>query len=530
MNTSEFNNFLIKRQCNGEWLWNCLENSSEAFPYRIKEGGNAKLPIRFSRPKNQNKINPSELAQPAPRFVVTIPDGRRPSLTPNKSKIGNMLTRLKDESFSTRASSSSQKFKSRVAVVIATNQVKSLDSEYNKAFISMIRNTRDFVGTASRLFGFLWKPEYVQTARGTNLYTAKKSFCILKALSREQAEKVRSLVEEKEGHLHPHIRSQIPYRQIREKLLKISYTRSFVDFFERSAPKAPIYFTTMDNDFISLRIGDGVGIFEKASNLIAAKENLVSVIGAGYQPKEDEKPIIRLGVKIDMAVRVAMTRVIPYSAYCPEPFLCVLARRPGAPNHIRKLTFRSDKKDPLESRRIIQNGRDAGILDDHMAFIRDGIVTSSPARWKTEKNDSYPVLDARTIKKKKILQAFRGLSQAHSRVKIWADQVYNALKFKTSSFTDATAPMMHIFRLFDPISRMFDTPGRFSRTTFDQVMNNYSDDPNDLDEGQLNVLNTAKAKLVRLKMDNEQIELVVKAARESGFAIYEELTFATEDS
>ncbi len=515
---------------NSEWLSNCLKGSAEAFPYRIKKRGKAHILNKIYLPSDQNTINPSDLKQPAPRFVVTIPDGRRPSPNPNTSKISHILTRLKNESFSTRASSSSRKFKSRVAVVIATNQVKSLDSEYNKAFISTIRKTHDFAGTASRLFGFMWTPEYVQTSSAKNPYPPQKCFRILKDRSREQAEKVRSLVEEKEGRLHPHIRSQIPYRQIREILLTISYTRSFVTFFERSAPKAPIYFTTMDNDFISLRIGNGEGIFEKASNLIAEKENLVSVIGAGYQPTENEKPIIRLAVKIDMAVRVAMTRVIPYSAYCPEPFLCVLARRPGAPNHIRKLTFRSYKKDPLESRRIIENGRDAGILDDHMAFIRDGIVTSSPARWKTKKNDSYPVLDARTIKEEEVLKALRNVSQGHYIERKWAMQVYCALKFKTARYTDATAPMMHIFRLFDPISRIYNTNGDSPEIIFDYVMENYSNDLKDLDKDQLNVLMTARKCLEDLHMDDEMIDLVVEAARESGFAIYEELTYATEDS
>ena len=85
---------------------------------------------------------------------------------------------------------------------------------------------------------------------------------------------------------------------------------------------------------------------------------------------------------------------------------------------------------------------------------------------------------------------------------------------------------MNIFSVFDPISRMFASEGRFSADTFDSAMQNYT---NPLTQTQKDILASAKAHLMQLKMKEEMVDLVIETAKKSGAAIYLELTKLVSD-
>lgn len=503
---------------NSTWLLPCINGQINKFPYRISETGVGYVLSDFYYPENQNTKNPTSSTQACPRFIVNIPDGRSPSAYPIDSRYSKILNRLKTQAFSIASSASSRMFKSRVAVVVGTNQVESLDPAFNRAFVELIRNTPCFSNIACRRFGFLWRPKYRCSTANQLFYKPKDSFFLLKVLSKTQAEKVRELVEMPKKKLHPNIISQIPFQRIRETVLESNFTKNFANEFQRTASSSPIYLTVMDPDFLSLRMSDGKGLFSKAAE-ITLIENPLSVIGAGYSTHANELPIIRLAVRIDMAVRAAMTRIIPYSAYLPEPFLCVLLRKPNQNHYLTRLSFEGRGR-ALESRRLIENGKTYGVLDDRMAFILNGLVTSSPERWKTKKNRSCKKLTIKKIKQKKFLQAIRGLSQSHVHPKKWADQVYSAINFSCSRVTDATTPMMRIYGVFDPISRMFAHLGHFTVQAFDEIMHNYKDP---LSNDQKNLLKNAATQLIKLGMSALLVNRIIMAAKASGNAIYQEL-------
>lgn len=520
----KLNKYLKIKLANKTWLLPCLKGEIKKFPYRIYDKGTGQvLSDQIYYPKYKNTTNPKNSQKVSPRFIVNIPDGRSPSQNPLDQKYEKMLKRLKTQSFSTTSSASSRMFKSRVAVVIGTNQVESLDMAFNRAFVKMIKKTFCFSSIACRRFGFLWIAEYCCNTFNKLFYSPKKSFLLLKVLSKAKAKKVRELVELHEEKLHPNIISQIPFQKIREIILRSKLTHDFANKFQKTSLASPIYLTVMDSDFLSLRMSDKKGLFTKASDVTSVRKPL-SVIGAGYSTHKGELPIIRLAVRIDMAVRFAMTRVIPYSAYLPEPFLCVLLRKPNQNHHLKKLSFLG-RGTALESRRLIKNGKTLKIFDNRMFFILKGIVTTSPERWKTKKNRSCKKLTIAKIKQKKFLKAIRGLSQSHVHPKKWADQVYSAIDFSCSLVTDATTPMMYIYHVFDPIKRMFARKGHFTVRAFNEVMANYN---NPLSDTQVKLLKTYKTRLKKLGMSEKLIDQIIIAAKVSGKAIYKELCRAVK--
>lgn len=515
---------LQQRIADRSWLEPCLNENEEAFPYEIKgvkknkgeAKGKATICSNYFYPDNQGTRHVHQLKQTSPQFIVNVPMGRAPSLTSKGLNPHRMLHKLKAQSFSTNASASSRMFKSRVSVVVGINQAASISSKVNRYFKKKIKKMPLFDSVGSvRVFGFLWQPEYEKVSDNTKISSAKKAFTLLKVLSPKIAKVVRKNLELPNGKLHPSLRSQIPYNLIRETILKSEFTSAFAEKMREKYPSAPIYLATLDPDFLNLRIGKG--IFSKALNNISL-DNPFSVIGTGYQADPNELPLIRYAVKIDMMVRTAILQHIPYGAYFPEPFFLVLVGKPNEEDHLSELSFIGDGN-ALESRRMIQIGKKKHVLDNNMHFIEKGIVTAAPDRWKTKKNKDHATLAPIDFKRKWALSALRGISQSHLHPKQWADNIYAALSIKCSPPTKATAPMMYIFSVYDPISRMYK-PDRFSIRVFNNTMEGYH---NPLSDDQVNLLNTSKMRLRFLGMEISEVTKVVNAAKASGLAIYHAL-------
>ena len=77
------------------------------------------------------------------------------------------------------------------------------------------------------------------------------------------------------------------------------------------------------------------------------------------------------------------------------------------------------------------------------------------------------------IKTEAFLTGLRGIPQSHIKPKYWADNLYASLDFKARRVTDATGPMMHIFKVYDPISRMLATETHFRAADFDRALDDY---------------------------------------------------------
>ena len=493
---------------NQDWVYECMQGNPEHFPYRPDAKGKATVTTPFfPTEQSESYITPPD--EPSPLFVVNIPMGRLPSRTLDYSKYSALFEQIRTESFGDTDEESSETVKTKVAVVLGVNQVKSIDPELNRSFDTYIQNLPLIDGVVSRAIGFFWQPEW--TTLKKRVYPLKQAFQILKAISPQMAEKVRKKHEQPKG-LAKSISSQIPFQAIREQIKNSRFTRDFLEQIEEDAPDSPIYYTIMDDDCKSTRgSATGEGIFSRLAEVIAEHEE-PSIVSLGYSLDEDELPLIRLAVEIDMAVRSTMPM-----PYFPEPCSAFKIRLAGKPNFLRTLSFIGAGKG-LESRRLIQSGLRE--LNDGVVFQGDGgVVTTTPNRMKTIYNQKVETLTTAILMKKGSLQALRGRRlQTHAFPKQWADILYAGLRFSCPQVTDATTPMMHIFNVYDPISRMFDGTAVYTSKVFKRVIAKYNDP---LTDAQTNLLNTARGKLFNLGMKKCTVDLIQETAKRSGAAIHQ---------
>jgi len=499
---------------NREWLEKCLRGKTKSFPYRPNAMGEATVSTPF-RPVHHptEQVTPPEGS--ASLFLANIPMRELPAMTHNHAKCTALFKRICEESFGATSAESAAMIKNRVAVVLGINQIKSIDPELNRSFRRYIRDIPPNHNVVSRIIGFFWEPQWEATK--DDVYPIKKAFLLLKALDPAKAEKIRKEQEQPRG-LAESIIKQIPFQSIRQTIKNSGATRSLISQMEEDAPNSPIYFTLMDDDLISLRGSPtNEGVFSRLEALIAEHDE-PSIASLGYSLEEDELPLLRLAVKMDMAVRSTMPM-----PYFPEPFTAIKVRRPGTANFLRALTFIGAGK-ALESRRLIESG--LRTLNDGAVFSGDGgVVTATPYRMKTIYNQTVDTLTPQILKKKASLQALRGRRlQTHAFPKQWADILYAGLGFRRGPVTDVTGPMMHIFSVYDPISRMFDGSERYTSAVFNRVMKNYN---KPLSDGQTNLLNTAKSKLRLLGMKKAMVDLIQETAKRSGSAILQVLSDAT---
>jgi hypothetical protein len=492
---------LAMKQHNRHWIQSCLSDKPEAFPYSVASKGSASLDGAAYIPRLLLNGMPTAPQGQEPGYVINIPLAYG-GLKRDPQLLDRLLTIIKDQAFGATPQESAEPVRQRVAVVLGVNRFESIDPAINREFTETMYNLEPVQEIAYRVFGFFWKPELTPNPQGFGLrYPARKGYMILKALNPEKASAVLSSVEGE------NLRSQIPFQLIREAILTNPASRAFAAHFQR-----PKYLGVMDGDTKGLRTQ--IGLFSRVDQA-AQLHNLPSAITFGYQLAPDELPILRLGVKLDMKVREAMNSIIPYSPYFPEPgsFFRIV-------DQLNRLSFLGDGR-TLESRRMIENGRANQAFDPRAIFGGEGgVVTGTPDRMKTE-TVKAPVLTRNLLKQKKTLRALRGIAQTHLHPKEWADNLYLALGFKNGRVTNITKHLMHIFAVFDPISRMFGGVGNYTAAKFNRALANY-DDP--LSDGNQNLLRATRVALAALGMPVEKINLVEQAARATGQVIRAVLT------
>lgn len=498
------------QSANQTWLLSCIQGNSQQFPYKPMTNGNATIHSKISPrlPSTSQVVLPQDNR---PQFVVNIPFAHKANTKDALEDLIKKFELLKLEGCGTTNQSSPQLMKQQVAVVVGINKYHSIDVSIDREFKRYIRNIPPITGIVHRIIGFLWKPVWIAQTNEPHIYPAEKAFLLLKAISAEMAEKVRQLREFPQG-LSSELASQIPFQKIRETIKNSIETKAFIQHVHTHAPQAPIYFTIMDSDFLALRVQ--TGIFSRMTDHIL-KQHTPSIVCLGYQMKSDELPLIRLGVRLDMAVRQAMASVFPYSAYFCEPCTSFIVKRPGELPFLDQLSFKG-KGRTLEARRFTQSGLKKKLFDNNVVYAADGgVTTSTPNRMFTLKNKRFSTLSKTQIKQKQCLKALRDISQTHATPKQWADNLYNGINFSHSRVTDVTTPMMYIFGVFDPLSRMFSAP-HYSVSHFNAVIQDY-DKP--LSQNAQECLKAARATLWKLKMDKALIDNIEEAARRSGKAI-----------
>lgn len=509
---SMLKNHLPVKVANREWISHCLKGRKSCFPYVASEK-EASVARDVFEPASQPKLNPAIPDDNLPLYLINVPMAHRPE-EEGYDHFSKLIRLYKDESFGKNKSASREEVKERFALVIGVNQIKSIDPEVNEMFKVWVNNIPGIKDVAYRIFGFFWVPAWERKFETHKLtYPVQKAFFILKLLSKRQAKNVRTFLEGGKGRLSEGLIEQIPYQRIREKIKNSGFTEHFVKKYADRGAEAPLYLGVMDADTVHLK--RKIGLFTRLDKTIE-NYNTPSAVSHGYRVIEPERPLIELGVRLDMACREAMNRAISFGAYFPEPCSLFCIKQPGEEAHIDELTFIGAGRG-LENRRLIESGLNSKVLRRDAVFVADGgVATTTPARMKTIKNGQVSELNSRNLKQKANLQALRSISQTHIHPKQWADNLYIALKFKASRVTDATGPMMHIFSVFDPLSRMFSQPGRFSAAVVDKVLKEYDED---LTKDQKKIIKQARVDLINIKMKPGMIDQIQEAARLSGLAI-----------
>lgn len=497
---------LNEKKTNKEWLYSCLNGHAAAFPYTAK-GKEGTVTKEIFEPLNQPSRMPTARESELPCYLVNVPFAHRPEQKGYETVL-KLLNLYRNEAFGENALESNREVPKRFSLVIGVNQIVSLDTNVNREFAEWVYALPKIKGVAYRVIGFFWEPVWKKHQDASILtYTPGKAFTLLKHLSSQAALGVRTMFEGTADKLNEGIIDQIPFQRIREKIKNSPQTTGFTAHISAGNPLSLLYYGVMDSD--ALKLNKGQGLFTRYDRFIQA--NLIpSAITLGYSVDEPLRPLIEFGVELDMACRAATNRVISYGAYFPEPTSLFRFRNP------KDLSFLGEGRG-LENRRLIQNGLKTGVLHRRAVFVADGgVSTTTPARMKTNKNGKVQTLTAKALKTKSNLQALRGISQSHIFQKNWADNLYLALDFKAPRVTDATGPMMQLFSIYDPLSRMLDTPGRFSPTVVDTVIRNYGQ-PLSLE--QTNNQITARNNLLALGMNEELVNKIEEAAFAAGLAI-----------
>jgi len=446
------------------WLGEYNETGTGTFPYFMTGKARVSQNSSFEHPNLRDplQIDPE---QEAPSYIILIP-GVRPS-DDNPAALMQKITMIRDQAFENDAISSQNAVKKRLAVVLGINEFRSLDDQDVESFYLFVQSMSRVQGVAFRVIGFLWTPTWYMNLESGLGYDERTAYRLLKAFCPERAQEI--LISTKQQ-----AKEQPPYQDIRETIKDSKGASELSNLVQELSPRSPQYVTTMDSDFYGLR-SDSLGLFSHLDTLVqeTVRQNVFkpNVMTTGYQAPADAPGMIKEQVHLDMLSREAMNRVIPGSAYFPEPCMSVLL----AQGHtIKELSYKGAGSN-IEARRLIQNGIEEGLIDrTKMVFSSKGPITTDVTRMITAKARGIGIVSARNVYMKKVLESLHGVSQSHAGDREWAQNLYLALPFTCSSVMDAYAPLRKFHQVFDPVKLAFlinsATQERYAKGHFQKAM------------------------------------------------------------
>ena len=185
---------------------------------------------------------------------------------------------------------------------------------------------------------------------------------------------------------HENLNSIVPYRELREELLKSNDTRNLVNDFRNLNLKSPIYIAFMDADVISFRTGKK-GVFSYYEEAIISNKEILHGITTGYSVSFEQNPFVSLAVYLDLAVRQALSTIYSLAPYYPEPnaIIRVLDKHDTLEISFPGLThYTSPQEIPLLIREIVkQRFKNSNIQAAlHFKFLSEGAIeTEMPIRF-----------------------------------------------------------------------------------------------------------------------------------------------------
>jgi hypothetical protein len=235
------------------------------------------------------------------------------------SVLGTFFDKITQESFSNTPDISQAFAHTQIKVAALLNKIKSVDESSNQEFYNVVDDLSETI--EHKIIFSLWEPQWVKKVsigRGviknvpvsigevSDFYNGLKLQSPLLAQAFLQINESQSL------------NSIVPYRELREVLLKDEATKSLVRSSRTRNPRAPIYISFMDADAVSLRTG-AKGVFSCYEEAIQENPQVLHGLTTGYSVSMRQNPFASLAVSLDLANRRALSTVFPLAPYYPEP-------------------------------------------------------------------------------------------------------------------------------------------------------------------------------------------------------------------
>ncbi|OGN62528.1 MAG: hypothetical protein A3F09_05625 [Chlamydiae bacterium RIFCSPHIGHO2_12_FULL_49_11] len=433
------------------WLSSVLSGKYDSFPFTLHKAATNKIETLPVRSKFCKKFPHVKVVTHlttdgplVPHFLLMLPCKGEVVINPSKENCNlfRMLSLIDSEVFQ-GSCFSEERQKAYCVVMAGLNYPRTLDRIELRRFRQFVSRLKAKSRFELRITAFFWNLQYNATGTGCGR-TAEGAFYLLSLMDRKVA-----LALKKELHSKVSAYDLVPYRRIRQTLIRAEQTEDLCVYHQTSGRKS--YVVTLDADAGRIA-NEGEGLIpyfiELARQRYQEVQEIPDVMSPGYCLDPSESYAARVAIQFDMAVREQMNEVLPGSIYFPEP--CT------AFTYHHDLTFLPRMGDQTaESRRLIESGVASGVFRrEHMVFQFSPLVqTALPARMVTKTmQKKSSVKKVQELFEKQMLEAYRSLSQSHVDLQNRAQQIYGALGIRVSQVFDVKAPIKAILKIFCPIT------------------------------------------------------------------------------
>ena len=368
------------------------------------------------------------------------------------SVLGPFFNKLHTESFAENEELSKGIASKRLKAAILLNRMRSIENSTNQHFYNVI----DDLPTAieHKIIAALWEPQWIkkeitETGQTRNIPVSLQEvadyYANLKQTDPQLAQAFLQLNE------YQSLNCIVPYRELREFLLKSEATKSLVTSSRNINPQSPVYIAFMDTDVVSLRTSQK-GVFSFYEEAIIKSAHPLHILTTGYSVSVKQNPFISFAVSLDLAQRRALAKFFPLAPYFPEPnaVIRVLDNYETLEatftqtnlNHHPKYT--SPQELPRLIKDIVETRFKGSYMhaSSHSSFIGEGDVeTEMPIRFSQHRKKKDGTKNSMRFSGNFLqttnqfagitlqdLKQIRNISQSHLKSKEWGSYVYKYLE------------------------------------------------------------------------------------------------------
>lgn len=383
-----------------------------------------------------------------PECYFRLCPGRRGSIVPEEIKItaditarsGNealKILRLLEEDISRRDCSDNPK----MSAVFGFNKMRSLSSRRNRVLQRKLNEKIQSI-IPHKIIAFSWKPVFQGFFYGAwrliDYNLVKKFYRQLKRIDPKIATQFREVLEKSRS-------SQVPYREIRDFIKNHEATKSLVRALRKEDPNADVYMGFLDADIQSLYHNKKAeGPFEIFD--AHYMRHKYEIFTGGYVVKVPENKSLQIGVEADLAVRNATAKYLKNGAYYPEPLTIVKIPK-NQETIVQNFSSIKDPNydSPMEMARLIKQVLNGRQLDPQKAMLFDqsaAIVTTCPDRMNRSFTCKSSKLQGIIRWGIKDFMTMRDINQSHYNARDWAINILRALNLNESWTSEITKFML----------------------------------------------------------------------------------------